>query len=150
MSNSRPSSGYSALPPPAHSLHSYTPSACALPLVPLPLVLDIALDLTLVKSTFDPYLSSSDLVPFTSLSLLFLCHPCNTSSPFLLPLWFIFLPLLYFLVPGLFSCLLLLHPLCRLRCLLVLSGVISASHLTSSQASTWVKPPQVSHVPLTI
>jgi len=32
----------------------------------------------------------------------------------------------------------------------MLSGVISAPHLTSSQASTWVKPPQVGHVPLTI
>ena len=31
MSNSGPSSGYSALPPPAHSLRSYTPSALALP-----------------------------------------------------------------------------------------------------------------------
>jgi len=30
MSNSGPSSGYSALPPPAHSLRSYTPSALAL------------------------------------------------------------------------------------------------------------------------
>ena len=30
----------------------------------------------------------------------------------------------------------------------MLSGVISAPHLTSSQASTWVKPPQVGHVPL--
>jgi len=86
MSNSRPSSGYSALPPPAHSLHSYTPSALA-----LPPVLDIAPDLTLVKSTSDPYLSSSNLVPFTSLSLLFLRRPCNTSSLFLLLLWFIFL-----------------------------------------------------------
>ena len=34
--------------------------------------------------------------------------------------------------------------------LLVLSGVIPAPHLTSSQASTWVKTPQVGHVPLTI
>ena len=32
----------------------------------------------------------------------------------------------------------------------MLSGVILAPHLTSSQASTWVKPPQVGHVPLTI
>jgi len=96
MSNSRPSSGCSALPPPAHSLHLCTPSALALPLVPLPLVLDITPDLTLVKSTSDPYLSSSDLVPFTSLSLLFLHRPCKTSSPFLLPLWFIFLYLVYF------------------------------------------------------
>ena len=113
MSNSGPSSGYSALPPPAHSLHSCTPSthalpplmhslcsctpsALALPPVPLPLVLDITPDLTLVKSTSDPYLSSSNLVPFTSLSLLFLCRPCNTSSPFLLPLQFIFLYLDYF------------------------------------------------------
>jgi len=61
MSNSGPSSGYSALPPPAHSLRSCTPSALALPLVPLPPVLDIAPDLTLVKSTSDPYLSSSNL-----------------------------------------------------------------------------------------
>jgi len=42
-------------------------SSRALPPVPLPLVLDIAPDLTLVKSTSDPYLSSSNLVPFTSL-----------------------------------------------------------------------------------
>jgi len=41
MSNSGPSSSYSALPPPVHSLHLCTPSALALPLVPLPLVLDI-------------------------------------------------------------------------------------------------------------
>jgi len=41
-------------------------------------------------------LSSSDLVPFTSLSLLFLCRPYNTSSPCLLLLRFIFLPLVYF------------------------------------------------------
>jgi len=113
MSNSGPSSGYSALPPPAHSLRSCTSSALALPPVPLPPVLDIAPDLTLVKSTSDPYLSSSDLVPFTLLSLLFLCRPCNTSSPLLLPLWFVFLPLLYFPVPGLFSCPLLLCPLSR-------------------------------------
>ena len=32
----------------------------------------------------------------------------------------------------------------------LLSGVISAPHLTSSQASTWVKTPQVGHIPLTI
>ena len=32
----------------------------------------------------------------------------------------------------------------------LLSGVIPAPHLTSSQASTWVKTPQVGHVPLTI
>ena len=32
----------------------------------------------------------------------------------------------------------------------MLSGVIPAPHLTSSQASTWVKTPQVGHVPLTI
>ena len=93
MSNSRPSSGYSTLPPPAHSLRSYTPSALALPPVPLPPVLDITPDLTLVKSTSDPYLSCSNLVP---LSLLFLCCPCNPSSPFLLLLWFIFLYLVYF------------------------------------------------------
>jgi len=145
MSNSGPSSGYSALPPLLHSLCLCTPSVCALPLfvhslclctpsvcalplfvhsiclctpstlalppVPLPPVLDITLDLTLVKSTSDPYLSSSDLVPFTSLSLIFLHRPCNTSSPFLLPLRFIFLPLHCFPVPGLFSCLLLLCPL---------------------------------------
>jgi len=116
MSNSGPSSGYSALPPPAHSLRLYTPSALALPPVPLPPVplppvLDITPDLTLVKSTSNPYLSSSDLVPFTYLSLHLLRRPCNPSSPFLLLLWFIFLSLLYFLVPGLFSCLLLLHPL---------------------------------------
>ena len=112
MSNSGPSSGYSALPPPAHSLpHSCTSSSHALPLVPLPLVLDIAPDLTLVKSTSNPYLSSSDLVPFTSLFLLFLHRPCNTSSPFLLLLQFIFLPLLYFPVPVLFSCPLPLCPL---------------------------------------
>ena len=125
---SGPSSGYSALPPPAHSLRSYTPSALALPPllhflrsctssgralppVPLPPVLVIAPDLTLVKSTSYPYLSSSNLVPFTLLSLLFLRHPCNTSSPFLLLLWFVFLPLLYFPVPGLFSCPLPLCPL---------------------------------------
>jgi len=96
MSNSGPSSSYSTLPPPAHSLCSCTPSTLALPPVPLPLVLDIAPDLTLVKSTSDPYLSSSDLVPFTSLSLLFLCCPCNTSFLFLLPLQFIFLYLDYF------------------------------------------------------
>ena len=88
MSNSGPSSGYSTLPSPAHSLCSCTPSALALPLVPLPLVplplvLDIAPDLTLVKSTSDPYLSCSSLVP---LSLLFLRRPCNPSSLFLLPL----------------------------------------------------------------
>jgi hypothetical protein len=88
MSNSGPSSSYSALPPPAHSLHSCTPSSHA-----LPPVLDIAPDLTLVKSTSDPYLSCSDLVP---LSLLFLRRPCNPSSPFLLPLRFIFLYLVYF------------------------------------------------------
>jgi len=83
MSNSGPSSSYSALPPPAHSLHSYTPSALV-----LPPVLDITPDLTLVKSTSDPYLSCSNLVPFT----LHLLHcPCKTSSPFLFPLWFIFL-----------------------------------------------------------
>jgi len=93
MSNSGPSSGYSALPPPAHSLRSYTPSGLALPPVPLPPVLDIAPDLTLVKSTSDPYLSCSDLVP---LSLLFLHRPCNPSSPFLLLLRFIFLYLVYF------------------------------------------------------
>jgi len=105
MFNSRSSSSYSALPPPAHSLHSYTPSTLALPLVPLPLVLDIALDLTLVKSTSDPYLSSSDLVPFTSLSLLFLRHPvtlvpcfCFHSGLFSCPC-FIFLYLNYFPVP---------------------------------------------------
>jgi len=92
------------LPSLLHSLCSCTPSTLALPLVPLPLVLDIAPDLTLVKSTSDPYLSSSDLVPFTSLSLLFLRCPCNTSSLFLLPLWIIFLSLDYFPVPGLFSC----------------------------------------------
>ena len=103
MSNSGPSPSYSALPPPAHSLRSYTPSTLA-----LPPVLDITPDLTLVKSTSDPYQSCSDLVP---LSLLFLRHPCNTSSPFLLPLRFVFLPLLYFPVPGLFSCPLLLCPL---------------------------------------
>jgi len=34
--------------------------------------------------------------------------------------------------------------------MVLLSGVISAPHLTSSQAGTWVKPPQVGHVPLTI
>ena len=56
MSNSGPSPGYSAPPPPAHSLRSYTPSALALPPVALPPVLDIAPDLTLVKSTSDPYL----------------------------------------------------------------------------------------------
>ena len=33
---------------------------------------------------------------------------------------------------------------------MLLSGVIPAPHLTSSQASTWVKTPQVGHVPLTI
>ena len=33
---------------------------------------------------------------------------------------------------------------------ILLSGVISAPHLTSSQASTWVKTPQVGHIPLTI
>ena len=88
MSNSGPSSSYSALPPPAHSFHSYTPST-----LPLPPVLDIAPDLTLVKSTSDPYLSCSGLVP---LSLLFLRRPCNPSSPCLLPLWFIFLYLVYF------------------------------------------------------
>jgi len=93
MSNSRPSSSYSALPPPAHSLHSCTSSGCALPPVPLPLVLDIAPDLTLVKSTSDPYLSCSDLVP---LSLLFLRRPCSPSSPFPLLLQFIFLYLVYF------------------------------------------------------
>ena len=98
MSNSGPSSGYSALFPPAHSLRSCTSSGHALPPVPLPLVplppvLDIAPDLTLVKSTSDPYLSCSNLVP---LSLLFLRRPCNPSSPFLLPLWFIFLYLVYF------------------------------------------------------
>jgi len=64
MSNSRPSSSYSAPPPPAHSLRSYTPSGRALPLVPLPPVplppvLDITPDLTLVKSTSNPYLSCS-------------------------------------------------------------------------------------------
>ena len=32
----------------------------------------------------------------------------------------------------------------------LLSGVIPAPHLTSSQASTWVKTPQVGHVPFTI
>ena len=99
MSNSGPSSGYSALPPPAHSLHLYTPSTLALPPVLLPPVLDIAPDLTLVKSTFNLYLSSSDLVSFTPLSLLFLRHPCNSSSLFLLLLWFIFLPLVYFPIP---------------------------------------------------
>jgi len=119
MSNSGPSSGYSALPALIHSLCSCTSSGPALPPVLLPPVLDIAPDLTLVKSTSDPYLSSSGLVPFTSLSLLFLCCPCNTSSPFLLPLRFVFLPLLYFPVPGLFSCLFPLHPLSQLRCLLV-------------------------------
>ena len=108
---SGPSSGYSALPPPAHSLCSCTSSALALPPVPLPPVLVIAPDLTLVKSTSYPYLSSSNLVPFTLLSLLFLRHPCNTSSPFLLLLRFVFLPLLYFPVPGLFSCPLPLCPL---------------------------------------
>jgi len=79
-------------------LHLHTPSALALPPVPLPPVplppvLDIAPDLTLVKSTSDPYLSCSSLVP---LSLLFLHHPCNPSSPCLLPLRFIFLYLVYF------------------------------------------------------
>ena len=101
MSNSGPSSGYSAPPLPAHSLCSCTSSGHALPPVPLPPVplppvLNIAPDLTLVKSTSDPYLSSSDLVPFTPLSLLFLRRPCNTSSPFLLPLRFVFLYLDYF------------------------------------------------------
>ena len=96
MSNSGPSSSYSAPPPPAHSLCSCTSSGRALPPVPLPPVplppvLDIAPDLTLVKSTSDPYLSSSDLVPFTPLSLLFLHRPCISSSPCLLLLWFIFL-----------------------------------------------------------
>jgi len=38
----------------------HTPSALALPLVILPLVLDITLDLTLVKSSSDPYLSCSN------------------------------------------------------------------------------------------
>ena len=33
---------------------------------------------------------------------------------------------------------------------ILLSGVILAPHLTSSQASTWVKTPQVDHVPLII
>ena len=99
MSNSGPSSGYSALPPPAHSLRLCTPSALALPPVPLPLVplppvLDITPDLTLVKSTSDPYLSSSNLVP---LSLHLLRRPCNISSPFLLPLRFIFHPCFIFL-----------------------------------------------------
>ena len=75
MSNSGPSSSYSALPPPVHSLHSCTPSALA-----LPLVLDIAPDLTLVKSTSNPYLSCSNLVPLTYLFLLFLCFPCTSSS----------------------------------------------------------------------
>jgi len=125
MSNSGPSSGYSALPPPAHSLHLCTPSTCALPplvhslssctssgralppvplpLVPLPLVplppvplppvLDITPDLTLVKSTSNPYLSCSDLVPFT---LHLLRCPCKTSSLLLLLLRFIFLYLVYF------------------------------------------------------
>jgi len=87
-----------ALPPLVHSLRSCTSSALALPPVPLPPVplppvLDIAPDLTLVKSTSDPYLSCSGLVP---LSLLFLHHPCNPSSPCLLPLRFIFLYLVYF------------------------------------------------------
>ena len=36
------------------------------------------------------------------------------------------------------------------HCHCLLSGVIPAPHLTSSQASTWVKTPQVGHVPLTI
>jgi len=104
------------LPSLLHPLCSCTPSALALPPVPLPLVplppvLDITLDLTLVKSTSNPYLTCSNLVPFAYLSLHLLRHPCKTSSPFLLPLRFIFLPLLYFPVPGLFSCPLLLCPL---------------------------------------
>ena len=76
----RPSSTCT-LPSLLHSLCSCTPTALALPPVPLPPVLDIAPDLTLVKSTSDPYLSCSDLVPFT---LHLLHRPCKTSSPFLL------------------------------------------------------------------
>jgi len=82
-----------ATPP---SLHLHTPSALALTQVVLPPVLDIALDLTLVKSTSNPYLSCSDLVSLTYLSLHLLYCPCNTSSPFLLLLQFIFLYLVYF------------------------------------------------------
>ena len=93
----RPSSTCT-LPPLVHSLRSYTPSALALPLVPLPPVplppvLDITPDLTLVKSTSNHYLSCSDLVPFT---LHLLRCPCKTSSLFPLPLRFIFLYLVYF------------------------------------------------------
>ena len=84
------------LPPLLHSLRSCTPSTLALPPVPLPPVLDITPDLTLVKSTSNPYLSCSDLVPLTYLFLLFLRRPCTSSSLCLLPLRFIFLPLVYF------------------------------------------------------
>ena len=99
-----------------HSLRSCTSSGHA-----LPPVLDIALDLTLDKSTSNPYLSCSNLVPFTYLSLHLLCCPCKTSSLFLLPLQFILLPLLYFPVPGLFSCPL---PLCPLSPYILTSSFI--------------------------
>jgi len=112
------------LPSLLHSLRSCTSSGRALPPVPLPLVplppvLDITPDLTLVKSTSNPYLSCSDLVPFT---LHLLRRPCKTSSPFPLPLRFIFLYL------GLFSCLFPLHPLSLLRCLLVTIYTHLSSH----------------------
>jgi len=84
------------LPSLLHSLCSCTPPTLALPLVPLPPVLDITPDLTLVKSTSNPYLSCSDLVPLTYLFLLFLRRPCISSFPCLLLLQFIFLPLVYF------------------------------------------------------
>jgi len=113
MSNSRPSSSYSALPPPVHSLCSCTSSGHALPLVPLPLVLDITLDLTLVKSTSNPYLSCSNLVPLTYLFLLLLHCPCISSSPCLLPLWFIFLSVsaLSLVLTKVFTCHCIYSPL---------------------------------------
>jgi len=125
MSKSRPSSGYSALPPPAHSLPSCTPSSHA-----LPPVLDIAPDLTLVKSTSDPYLSCSDLVPFT---LHLLHRPCKTSSPFLLPLRFIFLYLVYF--PVCFHSIPCCYDHVQLWALSSYSGRIAALQLNSGRAS---------------
>jgi len=123
MSNSGPSSGYSAPPPPAHSLCSCTSSGCALPLVPLPPVLDIAPDLTLVKSTSDPYLSCSGLVP---LSLLFLRCPCNPSSPCLLLLRFIFLSAsaLSLVLAKVFTCHRIYSPLVSLLYKLPNSGLV--------------------------